>query len=96
MATPHLQILRPPPEPKPRPVLMNRSFLLLWLAQLISQSAQNKPCGAADIQHGSGRRKSCGNACVSCPCGDQQFFFIQIIIVARAAAFKVFVAVGLC
>jgi|CXWL01.1.fsa_nt_gi DHA3 family macrolide efflux protein-like MFS transporter len=41
MATPHLQILRPPPEPKPRPVLMNRSFLLLWLAQLISQSAQN-------------------------------------------------------
>ncbi len=41
MATPQLQILRPPPEPKPRPVLMNRSFLLLWLAQLISQSAQN-------------------------------------------------------
>ncbi len=32
---------RPPPAPKPRPVLTNRSFLLLWLAQLISQSAQN-------------------------------------------------------
>jgi MFS family permease len=29
------------PPPKPRPVLTNRSFLLLWLAQLISQSAQN-------------------------------------------------------
>jgi MFS family permease len=27
--------------PKARPVLTNRSFLLLWLAQLISQSAQN-------------------------------------------------------
>ena len=33
--------LRHPPPPKPRPVLTNRSFLLLWLAQLISQSAQN-------------------------------------------------------
>ena len=32
---------RQPPPPKPRPVLTNRSFLLLWLAQLISQSAQN-------------------------------------------------------
>jgi MFS family permease len=27
--------------PKHRPVLLNRGFLLLWLAQLISQSAQN-------------------------------------------------------
>ncbi|MBI5285675.1 MAG: MFS transporter [Chloroflexi bacterium] len=37
--------VRPPvrhlPPVKPRPVLTNRSFLLLWLAQLISQSAQN-------------------------------------------------------
>ncbi len=33
--------VRRPPAPKPRPVLTNRSFLLLWLAQLISQSAQN-------------------------------------------------------
>ncbi len=33
--------LRQPPPPKTRPVLTNRSFLLLWLAQLISQSAQN-------------------------------------------------------
>jgi MFS family permease len=33
--------LRRPPAPKPRPVLTNRSFLFLWLAQLISQSAQN-------------------------------------------------------
>jgi MFS family permease len=33
--------LRHPPPPKARPVLTNRSFLLLWLAQLISQSAQN-------------------------------------------------------
>ena len=34
--------LRRQPVPgKPRPVLTNRSFLLLWLAQLISQSAQN-------------------------------------------------------
>ncbi len=34
-------VLRHPPRPKPRPVLTNRSFLFLWLAQLISQSAQN-------------------------------------------------------
>jgi MFS family permease len=27
--------------PRPRPVLMNRGFFFLWLAQLISQSAQN-------------------------------------------------------
>ncbi len=33
--------LRHPPVARPRPVLTNRSFLLLWLAQLISQSAQN-------------------------------------------------------
>jgi hypothetical protein len=33
--------LRHIPPPKTRPVLTNRSFLLLWLAQLISQSAQN-------------------------------------------------------
>ncbi|HZP57609.1 MAG TPA: MFS transporter [Dehalococcoidia bacterium] len=33
--------LRYPPPPRPRSVLTNRSFLLLWLAQLISQSAQN-------------------------------------------------------
>jgi len=33
--------LRYPPPAKPRPVLTNRSFLLLWLAQLISQTAQN-------------------------------------------------------
>ncbi|MEX0749540.1 MAG: MFS transporter [Dehalococcoidia bacterium] len=33
--------LRQPRPAKPRPVLTNRSFLLLWLAQLISQSAQN-------------------------------------------------------
>lgn len=33
--------MRRTPPPKPRPVLTNRSFLLLWLAQLISQSAQN-------------------------------------------------------
>jgi MFS family permease len=39
--TPRLQVLRHPAGPKPRPVLLNRSFLLLWLAQLISQSAQN-------------------------------------------------------
>lgn len=32
---------RRPTPVKPRPVLTNRSFLLLWLAQLISQSAQN-------------------------------------------------------
>lgn len=32
---------RYPPPVKPRPVLTNRNFLLLWLAQLISQSAQN-------------------------------------------------------
>jgi MFS family permease len=37
-ATRHVPRSRPP---KPRPVLTNRSFLLLWLAQLISQSAQN-------------------------------------------------------
>jgi len=41
MATPRLQLIRTPPAPKLRPVLLNRSFLLLWLAQLISQSAQN-------------------------------------------------------
>ena len=42
MATPQLQLLRtPPPEAKQKPVLMHKSFLLLWLAQLISQSAQN-------------------------------------------------------
>jgi MFS family permease len=41
MVTPQLQLLRPPTPVKPRPVLANRSFLLLWLAQLISQSAQN-------------------------------------------------------
>ena len=29
------------PALKPRPVLRNRNFLLLWLAQIISQSAQN-------------------------------------------------------
>ncbi len=33
--------MRQPPPVKPRSVLTNRSFLLLWLAQLISQSAQN-------------------------------------------------------
>lgn len=33
--------LRRPPAVKRRPVLANRNFLLLWLAQLISQSAQN-------------------------------------------------------
>jgi MFS family permease len=33
--------LRYVPPSKPRPVLANRSFLLVWLAQLISQSAQN-------------------------------------------------------
>ncbi|HEY7801471.1 MAG TPA: MFS transporter [Dehalococcoidia bacterium] len=33
--------LRRLPAAKPRPVLKNRNFLLLWLAQLISQSAQN-------------------------------------------------------
>jgi MFS family permease len=34
--------LRSRPKPiRPRPVLTNRNFLLLWLAQLISQSAQN-------------------------------------------------------
>ncbi len=33
--------LRHQPPVRPRPVLTNRSFLLLWLAQLISQSAQN-------------------------------------------------------
>jgi MFS family permease len=37
-ATRHVPRSRPP---KTRPVLTNRSFLLLWLAQLISQSAQN-------------------------------------------------------
>lgn len=42
MATPQLQVLRDVPQPvKPRPVLLHKSFLLLWLAQLISQSAQN-------------------------------------------------------
>jgi MFS family permease len=35
------QSRRHQPPVKPRPVLTNRSFLLLWLAQLISQSAQN-------------------------------------------------------
>ncbi|MEX2245365.1 MAG: MFS transporter [Dehalococcoidia bacterium] len=34
-------IYRLPPPIRPRPVLTNRSFLLLWLAQFISQSAQN-------------------------------------------------------
>ncbi len=33
--------MRRPVKPKPRPVLTNRPFLLIWLAQLISQSAQN-------------------------------------------------------
>lgn len=33
--------LRHPRPVKPRPVLTNRGFLFLWLAQLISQSAQN-------------------------------------------------------
>jgi MFS family permease len=33
--------LRHPARPKARPVLTNRSFLFLWLAQLISQTAQN-------------------------------------------------------
>ncbi len=33
--------LRRAPARRPRPVLANRNFLLLWLAQLISQSAQN-------------------------------------------------------
>lgn len=33
--------LKRPPVRKPRPVLGNRNFLLLWLAQIISQSAQN-------------------------------------------------------
>jgi MFS family permease len=33
--------LRHPQQPKAPPVLTNRSFLFLWLAQLISQSAQN-------------------------------------------------------
>ncbi len=42
MATPQLQVLRAQPlEEKQKPVLMHKSFLLLWLAQLISQSAQN-------------------------------------------------------
>jgi MFS family permease len=36
-----VRVLRHPPAAKPRAVLTNRSFLLLWLAQLISQSAQN-------------------------------------------------------
>lgn len=40
MAT-QLRVLEPPSPKRDRPVLMNRSFLLLWLAQLISQSAQN-------------------------------------------------------
>lgn len=41
MAAPSIRLVRQPPPPKPRPVLTNRSFLFLWLAQLISQSAQN-------------------------------------------------------
>jgi len=36
-----VRVLRHPPAARARPVLTNRSFLLLWLAQLISQSAQN-------------------------------------------------------
>jgi len=40
VSTPPRAFLRQPP-PKPRPVLTNRGFLLLWLAQFISQSAQN-------------------------------------------------------
>lgn len=36
-----LRGLRYPPPVKARPVLANRNFLLLWLAQLVSQSAQN-------------------------------------------------------
>jgi MFS family permease len=40
MAAPS-HLLRHPPPLKRRPVLANRGFLLLWLAQLISQSAQN-------------------------------------------------------
>ncbi len=39
--TPERSAIRHVPPVKPRPVLTNRSFLLLWLAQLISQSAQN-------------------------------------------------------
>ncbi|HYM15711.1 MAG TPA: MFS transporter [Dehalococcoidia bacterium] len=41
ITTPDRPTLRHAPPPRPRPVLTNRSFLLLWLAQLISQSAQN-------------------------------------------------------
>lgn len=41
MEAPRHLLRRPPPLPRPRPVLTNRSFLFLWLAQLISQSAQN-------------------------------------------------------
>ena len=40
MAT-QLRVVKPPSPIKDPPVLANRSFLLLWLAQLISQSAQN-------------------------------------------------------
>jgi MFS family permease len=36
-----VQTMRRTPVARARPVLTNRSFLLLWLAQLISQSAQN-------------------------------------------------------
>lgn len=41
VSTPERAPIRHMPPVKPRPVLTNRSFLLLWLAQLISQSAQN-------------------------------------------------------
>lgn len=40
MAAPRHLLRHPPPIKRP-PVLANRSFLLLWLAQLISQTAQN-------------------------------------------------------
>lgn len=41
MARNGVRTLRRPPAIRARPVLTNRSFLFLWLAQLISQSAQN-------------------------------------------------------
>lgn len=41
VSTPSRPAARHVPPVRPRPVLTNRSFLLLWLAQLISQSAQN-------------------------------------------------------
>ena len=41
MAAP-IYLKRPPPPPAPRAsVLRNRNFMLVWLAQLVSQSAQN-------------------------------------------------------